>query len=151
MLDCKATSLKWLQITKPKKLLLFHPKPGWPLPPSSSSAVHCNVVWGEILVGCLQRLFHTPPSVPMGGFPQKQSNTPMISAAELGPRIVLWCLSATVVLPRPPSSADFYQSRDGAKRVFSREICSASGWRRWKQTKTPEAWFKQMPSDFSTQ
>lgn len=44
---------------------------------------------------------------------------PMMSAAELGPQIVLWYLNATVVLPRPPSSSDVYQREDRAKRNFS--------------------------------
>lgn len=63
-------------------------------------------------------------------------------------------LHATVVLPRPRPALIFIRGKPeprGVSAEISGLICSAFGWRRWKQTKTPEAPFKQMSSDFWTQ
>lgn len=56
----------------------------------------------------------------MGRFPRKQSNTPMISAAELWPRIVLWCWTPLLSCQDPRPAQIFIRAKT-EPRGFSAE------------------------------
>lgn len=130
---CKQRNQRWRSCLLAGDWFLFHLKSFFYhhlkcSHPKSVSTLHFSVQWYHSgLSSWVQQHFSaikgsvssTPLSAPMGWFPRKQPCRPMMSAAELGPQIVLWYLNATVVQPRPPSSTDFYHRKDRAKRHFS--------------------------------